>query len=84
MIEEQLTTSTATFEELLEFIYNHGYIIKFGKTDLSNDFKDVPYIELQRDDKCYRTMCGDNFRKPLECAVVDIIENKYDNTKKTI
>lgn len=81
-MKEQLTTTIATFEDLLEFICNNGYTVSFGKTDLSNDFKDVPYIELQKDDKCYRTMCGDNFRKPLECAVVDIIENKYDNTKK--
>ena len=76
MEEQELTTATATFEDLLDFISNEGYTIKFGKTDLSSDFRDIPYIELQKDDKCYRTMCGNNFRKPLECAVIDIIENK--------
>ena len=40
MAEEQLTTTTATFEDLLEFICNNGYTVSFGKTDLSNDFKE--------------------------------------------
>lgn len=74
--QQQLNTETATFEDLLNFISDSGYTVMFGKTDLSNDFRDVPYIELQKGDKCFRSMCGNSFRRSLECAVIDVIENK--------
>lgn len=76
--EKQLTTETATFEDLIEFICNCGYSVRFGYTDLNKDFTNIPYIELQKDDICYRSMCGNSFRKPLEYAVIDIIEGKVE------
>lgn len=73
--QQLINTETATFEDLLDFISNEGYTVEFGKTDLNSNFKNIPYIELQKNGMCYRSMCGNNFRKPLEYAVIDIIEN---------